>query len=231
MTDRRARRSPASSTARSSPTTGSCTSRPRRSPPTPRSGSTDRQMGYFASRAAPWAPVPAEVVIATFFNFAPAEVRRCIPAAWAIASPAAAAGGPAAPASTARCAASWATRVDGPEVAEAAEPGPHRQPRPARPEGRPLLRRPRRRCRGPTRPTCVLWHALTPAARAPGRRPHRLPGGRGRRRLRGARAARAPWARCRPPILQASRARTDEEWAAAVEAAAGTGAGSTPTGP
>src|SRR4051812_18253213 len=51
-------------------------------------GVTDQRMGYFASRAAPMGPVPAEVVIATFFNFAPAEVRRCIPEAWAIASPA-----------------------------------------------------------------------------------------------------------------------------------------------
>jgi len=51
-------------------------------------GITDSRMGYFASRAAPMGPVPAEVVIATFFNFAPAEVRRCIPGAWAIASPA-----------------------------------------------------------------------------------------------------------------------------------------------
>src|SRR3954452_4515523 len=50
-------------------------------------GITDGRMGYFASRAAPMGPVPAEVVIATFFNFAPAAVRRCIPAAWDIASP------------------------------------------------------------------------------------------------------------------------------------------------
>jgi hypothetical protein len=45
------------------------------------------RMGYFASRSAPMGPVPAEVVIATFYNFSPALVRRAIPAAWALASP------------------------------------------------------------------------------------------------------------------------------------------------
>jgi hypothetical protein len=43
--------------------------------------------GYFASRAAPLGPVPASVVIATFFNFKPALVERAIPSAWASASP------------------------------------------------------------------------------------------------------------------------------------------------
>lgn len=47
------------------------------------------QMGYFAGRAAPMGAVPAEVVIATFFNFNPALVREAIPAAWDKASPAA----------------------------------------------------------------------------------------------------------------------------------------------
>jgi hypothetical protein len=44
--------------------------------------------GYFASRAAPMGAVPAEVVIATFFNFHPDVVRHAIPAAWASATPA-----------------------------------------------------------------------------------------------------------------------------------------------
>lgn len=42
---------------------------------------------YFASRAAPMGPVPAEVVIATFFNFNPEMVRQAIPAAWNAAAP------------------------------------------------------------------------------------------------------------------------------------------------
>ncbi len=44
--------------------------------------------GYFASRAAPMGPVPAEVVIATFFNFDPGIVRRAIPSAWEATTPA-----------------------------------------------------------------------------------------------------------------------------------------------
>src|SRR6187397_1422461 len=45
--------------------------------------------GYFASRAAPMGAVPAEVVIATFFNFNPEIVRHSIPRAWSSATPAA----------------------------------------------------------------------------------------------------------------------------------------------
>jgi hypothetical protein len=44
-------------------------------------------MGYFASRSAALGPVPAEVVIATFFNFHPDLVRSVIPKAWTLASP------------------------------------------------------------------------------------------------------------------------------------------------
>jgi hypothetical protein len=45
-------------------------------------------MAYFAARAAPLGPVPAEVVIATFYNFHPDMVRRSIPDAWRMAAPA-----------------------------------------------------------------------------------------------------------------------------------------------
>jgi hypothetical protein len=44
---------------------------------------------YFASRSAPLGVVPAEVVIATFYNFAPSLVRKAIPSAWDESSPAA----------------------------------------------------------------------------------------------------------------------------------------------
>lgn len=44
--------------------------------------------GYFASRAAPMGAVPAEVVIATFFNFNPEIVHQAIPSAWEAATPA-----------------------------------------------------------------------------------------------------------------------------------------------
>lgn len=42
---------------------------------------------YFASRAAPMGAVPAEVVIATFFNFNPELIHHAIPSAWKIAAP------------------------------------------------------------------------------------------------------------------------------------------------
>ena len=44
------------------------------------------RMGYFASRVAAMGAVPAEVVIATFYNFEPSLVRRAIPAAWGLAT-------------------------------------------------------------------------------------------------------------------------------------------------
>ena len=42
---------------------------------------------YFASRGAALGPVPAEVVVATFYNFNPALVAAVNPVAWAFADP------------------------------------------------------------------------------------------------------------------------------------------------
>ncbi|RDH79255.1 hypothetical protein DVS77_07415 [Mycolicibacterium moriokaense] len=47
-------------------------------------------MGYFAGRSAPLGMVPAEVVTAMFFNFAPERVAKALPAAWEVAPPASA---------------------------------------------------------------------------------------------------------------------------------------------
>jgi hypothetical protein len=47
-------------------------------------------MAYFAYRAAPLGAVPAEVVVATFYNFAPRMIHRAVPAVWSVMSPAAA---------------------------------------------------------------------------------------------------------------------------------------------
>ncbi|MEJ3655890.1 hypothetical protein WEH80_23240 [Actinomycetes bacterium KLBMP 9759] len=46
------------------------------------------RMQYFASRSAPMGAVGPSVVTATFYNFHPGLVARCIPAAWALADPA-----------------------------------------------------------------------------------------------------------------------------------------------
>jgi hypothetical protein len=50
-------------------------------------GVTGGMRGYFASRSAPLGVVAPEVVIATFYNFAPAMVRKAIPAVWDNATP------------------------------------------------------------------------------------------------------------------------------------------------
>jgi hypothetical protein len=50
-------------------------------------GLSGDRMGYFASRSAAMGAVPADVVIATFYNFHPDLVRRCIPEAWSLATP------------------------------------------------------------------------------------------------------------------------------------------------
>lgn len=42
---------------------------------------------YFAYRAAPMGPVPAPVVTATFYNFAPRMVERAVPGVWEIMAP------------------------------------------------------------------------------------------------------------------------------------------------
>jgi hypothetical protein len=43
--------------------------------------------GYFASRSAALGQVPAEVVKATFYNFAAAQVRKAIPSVWEVTTP------------------------------------------------------------------------------------------------------------------------------------------------
>lgn len=53
-------------------------------------GFTDYWDTYFAGRAAPLGPVPAEVVDALFYNFAPGEVARHIPKVWSTTTPEAA---------------------------------------------------------------------------------------------------------------------------------------------
>src|SRR5947209_6143381 len=50
-------------------------------------GFTDYWDTYFAGRAAPLGLVPAEVVDALFYNFAPGEVARHIPRVWLVTTP------------------------------------------------------------------------------------------------------------------------------------------------
>jgi hypothetical protein len=117
------------------------------------------RMSYFAGRSAPMGAVGAAVVAATFYNFNPDLVARVIPAAWALADPAA-----LIPARLAAVDAALRRMVGdealaAPEIAEAA--GLVRRAAEAcRPEGRPL---------GaaylaldwPDEPHLALWHGLS----------------------------------------------------------------------
>jgi hypothetical protein len=114
--------------------------------------------GYFASRAAPMGPVSAEMVIATFYNFFPDFVRRTIPWAWTVASPAdiLAARVEGAGRALRRI---LGDAASGPDVEEAAELA-RRAALAAtdHPEGRPLFAG-HASLAWPDDPLLVLWHA------------------------------------------------------------------------
>jgi GNAT superfamily N-acetyltransferase len=114
--------------------------------------------GYFASRAAPMGAVPAEVVIATFFNFNPDLVRHAIPAAWQAASPPqlldARVG--AADAALRRAV---GDAVDSAEVTRAAELA-HVAADATTPHGRPLYAG-HASLPWPSAPHVALWHAIS----------------------------------------------------------------------
>ena len=123
-----------------------------------RAGLRGGWMGYFASRSAAMGPVPAEVVVATFYNFHPRLVHRAIPDAWGFATPAEvlAARYQGADAALRRLLGGW---VDGPEVAEAATLA--RQAMEGRdPAGRPLFAA-HATLAWPEPPHLALWHAAT----------------------------------------------------------------------
>ncbi|WP_433522080.1 SCO6745 family protein [Nocardia pseudovaccinii] len=123
-------------------------------------GITDPRMMYFASRSAAFGPVPAEVTIATFFNFNPDAVRAVIPAAWDIASPT--------EIFRARMRAvdrslrqAWGDDIYGPEVSEAAALARQAAEHACeRPQGRPLFAA-HAALPWPDEPHLVLWHAQT----------------------------------------------------------------------
>jgi hypothetical protein len=123
-----------------------------------RAGLRGGWMGYFASRSAAMGPVPAELVVATFYNFHPRLVHRAIPDAWGFATPAEvlAARYQGADAALRRLLGGW---VDGPEVAEAATLA--RQAMEGRdPAGRPLFAA-HATLAWPEPPHLALWHAAT----------------------------------------------------------------------
>jgi hypothetical protein len=123
-----------------------------------RAGLRGGWMGYFASRSAAMGPVPAEVVVATFYNFHPRMVHRAIPDAWGFAPPerVLAARLEGVDAALRRLLGPWA---DGPEVAEAAALV-RQATEGLDPAGRPLFGA-HAALPWPQAPHLALWHAAT----------------------------------------------------------------------
>jgi hypothetical protein len=99
------------------------------------------RMCYFAGRAAPMGAVSGGVVTATFYNFSPGLVARCIPQAWAL------------------------TRLLGPEIITSPDMVTlavlaREAARVCRPEGRPLYAG-HADLDWPEDPHLVMWHALS----------------------------------------------------------------------
>lgn len=171
--------------------------------------------GYFASRSAAMGAVPAEVVIATFFNFHPELVRRAMDGVWKTTSPPAilAARLDSVDAALRRLA---PDAVGTPEVKEAA--GLAREAAMAacdHPEGRPLFAG-HASLPWPDDDHLVLWHALTLL------REFRGDGHIAALTLQGlsgcdALVMHGATGEVPPAVLQSSRAWPDDEWAAAEE--------------
>jgi hypothetical protein len=117
------------------------------------------RMCYFAGRAAPMGAVSGGVVTATFYNFSPGLIARCIPQAWAVARPDVIVGARFAAADAAL------TRLLGPDVIASPDmitmAGLTREAASAcRPEGRPLYAG-HAGLDWPEAPHLVMWHALS----------------------------------------------------------------------
>ena len=124
-------------------------------------GVTKNRMGYFASRVAPMGPVPAEVVIATFYNFHPGLVQASMRDAWTITTPEAMLSARLNAVNTSLTRAFGAEVLSSVELAEAA--GLTRRAALIaceRPEGRPLFAA-HASLPWPNEPHLELWHAQT----------------------------------------------------------------------
>ena len=115
-------------------------------------------MGYFASRSAAMGTVPAEVVMATFYNFHPRMVRRAIPDAWGFAAPAKVleARFAGADAALRRLLGTWAGSPEAVEAATLTRQAMEGQD----PSGRPLFAA-HAALDWPEAPHLALWHGAT----------------------------------------------------------------------
>jgi hypothetical protein len=116
------------------------------------------RMAYFAGRAAPLGPVGAGVVSATFYNFNPRLVARCIPRAWELVEPDEVLKLRFAGAETA-LRRLLGDAADAPELAELAELV-RRAAEATTPEGRPLFAA-HADLPWPDNPVGVLWHGVS----------------------------------------------------------------------
>jgi hypothetical protein len=117
------------------------------------------RMTYFAGRAAPMGAVGAGVVTATFYNFNPELVARCIPAAWKLASPDAVIEERFAAADEALRRLLGADVIGSPKLAAFAELIKEAAGG-CTPEGRPLYAA-HADLGWPTEPLLVMWHAAS----------------------------------------------------------------------
>jgi len=178
-------------------------------------GITHQRMSYFASRSAAMGPVSAETVIATFFNFSPAIIRRAIPEAWDLASPARVLAARLDAVDRSLCQA-WPDDIAGPQVREAAGLARRAAERAAtRPQGRPLFAA-HAALPWPDAPHLVLWHALTLLREYRGDGHVALLLTEGLDGL-GALITHAATGAIAAEALRTSRAWTDQEWADGVQ--------------
>jgi len=177
-------------------------------------GVTEQRMGYFGSRAAPMGPVPAEVVIATFFNFHPQLIRERVPAVWEITSPAELLD------ARLRAADAYLRRILGDEIESSAEVGEaatlaRRAAEACRPEGRALYAG-HASLPWPLQQHLVLWHAITLLREFRGDGHIAAMTAEG---LDGCEALVTHGAagEVAPNVLQSSRRWPDDEWNAAID--------------
>ncbi len=116
-------------------------------------------MGYFASRAAALGPVPANVVVATFYNFDLAMVARAIPDAWHFSSPERILAARYRVADSALHRLLGEDRLTSPDILESADLA-RRAAESCSPAGRPLFAA-HSSLPWPDSPHLALWHAVT----------------------------------------------------------------------
>ena len=170
-------------------------------------------MGYFASRSAAMGPVPAEVVIATFYNFEPSRIRALVPLAWQRTTAQALwqARVAAADAALTRL---LGSRLQSPDIAEAAALL-RELVNECAPEGRPLFAGHLAQA-WPDEPHLALWQAITLL------REYRGDGHIAALTVEAVSGIEAlvihgATGSVPPAVLQATRGWSNEAWAAAVE--------------